>query len=222
MADIVLVPGAYHGGWYFSPILPQLRATGHTVHAMTLTGLAGNDGGRAAAVNLDTHIADVVNLVEAQRLADVVLCGHSYGGMVIAGASERLGDAVRALLFIDALVPEDGESVWSIWPKETRHVFIDASPDGLTTAPPPDVDPRARAHPLATFLQPIALGTSAYAPARKTYALCAANAGSLFFGVRDRLSSQPGWTIENLDCGHDIMRDAPELAATTILKAAAR
>lgn len=221
MANIVLVPGAYHGGWYFSPIMAQLRQAGHEVFALSLTGLEGPVDRSRVSINLDTHIEDVVSFIELERLSDVVLCGHSYGGMVIAGASDRLPGRIRTLLFIDAMAPNDGDSIWSTFPPEGRDRFIAGSTDGITTPIPPGVDPRARAHPLATFLQPIKLGAEAYAVPNKIYALCAADVGSPFYGIRDRLAPDPAWTTRELACGHDLMNEAPELALQLILDAAA-
>jgi pimeloyl-ACP methyl ester carboxylesterase len=221
MANIVLVPGAYHGAWYFSPIMAQLRQAGHEVFALSLTGHEGPVDRPRAPINLDTHIDDVVGFIEHERLSDVVLCGHSYGGMVIAGASDRLPGKIRTLLFIDALAPSDGDSVWSTWPPEVRDRFIATSTDGLTTPIPPDVDPRARAHPLATFLQPVKLSAAAYAVPNKFYALCAADVGSPFFAIRDRLAAIPEWNTRELACGHDFMNQAPDLALHLILEAAA-
>jgi pimeloyl-ACP methyl ester carboxylesterase len=221
MATIVLVPGAYHGGWYYSPILPQLRAAGHDVHTVTLSGLNGAQDRPWVSINLDTHIDDLVTQIELEQLDDIVLCGHSYGGLVIAGASARLPGRIRTLLFLDALVPNDGDSVWSTWPAQVREMFIQASADGLRTAPPPGVDPRARAHPLATFLQPIRLNADAYAPKNKVYAWCNGQEGSLFEPIYDRLSKDVGWTMRKLACGHDFMNEAPELALDVILEAAA-
>jgi pimeloyl-ACP methyl ester carboxylesterase len=220
MANIVLIPGAYHGAWYFTPILPQIREAGHEVFAVSLSGLDGPVGRQLAPINLDTHIEDVVSFIELEELTDVVLCGHSYAGMVIAGAADRLPGKIRTLVFIDALVPEDGDSVWSTWAPEVRDQFFVNSQDGLHTAAPPGTDPRARAHPLATFLQPVHLSANAYACANKVYALCAADKGSPFHAIRDRVALQPGWTIRELACGHDLMNQAPELALQLIVESA--
>lgn len=221
MADIVLVPGAYHGGWYFSPILARLRAAGHRVETITLAGLDASSAQKSGAINLDRHIEDVVTLIEDEHLTDVILCGHSYGGMVIAGAASALGKRVSHLVFVDALAPDDGDSVWSFWPKESRDRFIDASEDGLHSAPPHGLDPRARAHPLGTFIQPIRLSADTYRHASKSYALCTENLDSPFHALCDRLEMRGDWTIAKLACGHDIMQDAPQLLAELILQAAA-
>jgi pimeloyl-ACP methyl ester carboxylesterase len=220
MVSIVLVPGAYHGAWYYAPILARVRAAGHEVHAISLTGLEGPADRPRASINLDTHIADVVSHIELEKLNDIVLCGHSYGGMVIAGASGRLAGRIRTLLFIDALVPNDGDSVWSTWAPEVRDAFITASSDGVLTGPPPGVDSRARAHPLASFLQPVRLGASAYDVANKVYALCAQDEGSPFFPIHARLSADPAWITRKLNSGHDIMNHAPDVALDLLLEVA--
>lgn len=222
MATIVLVPGAYHGAWYYTPIVGRLRAAGHDVHALSLTGLNGPNAPLTAAINLETHISDVVSHIELEHLNDVVLCGHSYGGMVIAGASDRLPGRIRTLLFVDALVPDDGDSVWSTWAPAVRDMFIGASHDGLVTGPPYGVDPRARAHPLASFIQPVRFHGSPYDVSRKVYALCAADAASPFVPIHDRVASQPGWTTHKLNCGHDIMNQEPELLLEVILNESSR
>jgi pimeloyl-ACP methyl ester carboxylesterase len=220
MATIVLVPGAFHGGWYYSPILPELRAAGHDVHALSLSGLAGPAGRPSAMINLDTHIEDVISYIELEKLDNIVLCGHSYGGMVIAGAAERLHGKVRTLLFLDALAPNDGESVWSTWAPAVRDRFIENAGDGLYTAPPPGIDPRARAHPVATFLQPVRLTDKAYAVKNRVYAWCKRDAGSPFEAIHNRVASESGWVTHILPCGHDFMNDSPALARDLILETA--
>ena len=113
LPTLVLVHGAWGGAWIWRRVLGPLRAAGHEVHAVTLTG----DGERAhlrhAGIKLRSHVDDVVALVQAEELSDIVLVGHSYGGMVITGAADRLLDndarAVRQLVYIDAMVPLAGE-----------------------------------------------------------------------------------------------------------------
>jgi pimeloyl-ACP methyl ester carboxylesterase len=220
MATIVLVPGAFHGAWYYTPIMPQLRAAGHEVFAISLSGLDGPVGRPRVTINLETHIDDVVSLIEQEQLSDVVMCGHSYAGLVIAGAANALPGRIRTLLFIDALVPDNGSSVWNTWAPEVRDAFIMRSEDGLLTPPPPGVDPRARAHPLATFLQPINLADTAYDVPNKLYGLCAADVGSPFHAIHDRVAADPAWITRRLETGHDFMNQAPELALNLILEAA--
>lgn len=220
MAKIVLVPGAYHGGWYYTPLVAALRDAGHDVFTISLSGLDGPIDRARVGINLDTHIADVVSLADLEQLSDIVLCGHSYGGMVIAGAADRLAGRIKTLVFIDAIVPNDGDSVWSLWPAEAREMFVAMATDGLFTGPPADVDPRARAHPLATFLQTVRLGPDAYSARNKVYALCEADKRSPFWAFEVRLSADPAWLTRRLECGHDFMNQAPKLALELILEAA--
>ena len=222
MATVVIVPGGYHGAWYFSPIMPALRTNGHDAHAITLTGLGGPSGRVWPPINLNTHIEDVVSYIEQERLDDIVLCGHSYGGLVIAGAADRLRGRVRTLLFIDALVPHDGESVWSTWEGPQRDQFILNSPDGILSNPPPGVDERARAHPLACFLQPIRLTDPGYGVDHKVFVWCSGRPGSPFKQVHDRVANEGGWQIHQVPFGHDIMNEAPEVTKELILATAER
>jgi pimeloyl-ACP methyl ester carboxylesterase len=191
------------------------------VHTVTLSGLAGPEGRASASINLTTHIDDLVSLIELEQLEDIILCGHSYGGMVIAGAADRLAGRVRTLLFLDAMVPNNGDSVWSTWGPPMRDNFIQASIDGLVTAKPPGTDARARAHPLATFLQPIQLSDNAYAANNKVYAWCNGGPGSPFEAIHNRVAADDAWVTHKLACGHDIMNEAPELALKLLLETAA-
>src|ERR1700716_4020236 len=107
----VLVHGAWHGGWCWRRVADRLRAGGHTVFTPTLTGLGERAHLLRAGIGLDTHITDVVNAMAGEELTDVLLCGHSYGGFVISGVAERLAPAIRALVFLDAFMPRNGETV---------------------------------------------------------------------------------------------------------------
>src|SRR5262249_26149169 len=111
-ATFVLVHGAWHGGWCWRDVVPHLTAKGHRVFTPTLTGLGERAHLLGREVNMTTHIEDVVGLLEAEELTDVVLCGHSYGGMVITGAAARAKGRLKQLVYLDSAVVEDGES-WS-------------------------------------------------------------------------------------------------------------
>src|SRR3984957_20745503 len=111
MATFVLVHGAWHGSWCWKRVRQALQAAGHNVFTPTLTGVADRSHLLSPDVNLDTHIDDVVNLIRWEELSDVVLCGHSYGGMVITGVADALSDRIRSLVYLDAFVPKDGEAL---------------------------------------------------------------------------------------------------------------
>lgn len=111
MTTFVLVHGGGHGGWCYQPVARLLRAAGHDVYTPTLTGLGERRHLLSDSVDLDTHILDVVNVVEFEGLADVILVGHSYGGMVITGVADRIGDRIGTLVYLDAAHPAAGESL---------------------------------------------------------------------------------------------------------------
>ena len=111
MATYVLVHGAWHGGWCWQRVTPLLRAAGHEVLTPTLTGLGERSHLANSAIDLNTHIQDVVNVLEYEDLRKVILVGHSYGGMVITGVSERVPERLTHLVYLDAFVPRDGQSL---------------------------------------------------------------------------------------------------------------
>lgn len=139
MTTFVLIPGGWQGGWVYEPVAEILRAHGHTAMPVTLSGLGDRP---APAANLDTHIGDAVNAVKAAR-DEVVLVGQSYGGMVVSGAADAESSRIKALVYVDAYVPESGDSAWSLTTQGFRDAFAaGAQADGLTCAPMPHMDKR--------------------------------------------------------------------------------
>jgi pimeloyl-ACP methyl ester carboxylesterase len=124
MSVYVLVHGAWGGSWVWKRIRKGLQACGHDVFTPTLTGVGERSHLRSRQVDLDTHIADVVNLIRWEELSDVVLCGHSYGGCVVTGAADRLADRISALVYVDAFVPENGQSLHDTLPVEQREAQV--------------------------------------------------------------------------------------------------
>jgi len=151
--DVVLIPGANHGGWWYQPVVERLDALGHRGVAVTLDGLDPDDPEPARPINLDTHIAQLLDLVRALP-EPVVAVGHSYAGSVLSGAADAAPDRFRSLVYVDACVPEDGDSTWSMVANWEREWFVDgAGRTGLYVDKLPFFDERAVAHPLATLLQ---------------------------------------------------------------------
>jgi pimeloyl-ACP methyl ester carboxylesterase len=145
-------------------------------------------GQLVGAVNLDTHIRDVVAVIEAEDLSDVVLVGHSYGGMVITGVADALPGRIRRLVYSDAYVPEDGDSCWSLTSPAFRELFAaGAGGDGFSVPPPAGADPRATAHPLASFMQRIRLSGAVGAVVRRDYIYL-----SGWDGTREAVNALPG------------------------------
>ncbi|SDS34906.1 Alpha/beta hydrolase family protein [Microlunatus soli] len=210
-----MVPGGWQGGWVFDTVAAELRGNGHQVEALTLAGL-GTEGPAevGSPPNLDTHIDQVAEVIEAGGDSPLALCGHSYGGMVIAGVADRLGDRLDQLIFIDAYVPDDGDSCWSLTSDDFRAQFIAGSAaDGRWVAVPDGLDPRARPHPLASFVQTVRLAGDAGPLPNRTFISGGAWPGSPFVSLAERLRHDPGWRVLEIPVGHNIARRDPHRLA---------
>jgi pimeloyl-ACP methyl ester carboxylesterase len=149
MATYILIPGGWHGGWYFQSFAEALRSRGHRAYAVTLTGLGERRHLLGAHVNLDTHVQDVVQLLEVENLSEVILLGHSYAGMVVSGVLDCASSRIAAAVYCDAYVPKDGQSCFDLANDFYRRLFLDnAAKDGFSVLPPSHLDPRATPHPL--------------------------------------------------------------------------
>jgi pimeloyl-ACP methyl ester carboxylesterase len=232
----VLVHGAWHGGWCWRRVADLLQAQGHKVFAPTLSGLAERshllDAG--LEIGLDTHVTDVANLWRWEGLSEVVLCGHSYGGMVISGVAERLAGepgAIRALVFLDAFVPADGERMADLASQAVREAIAGVAARGATSVPPPPaalfrvneqdrawVDANCTPQPLATLTGRIALTGARERIARKVYVRAVGYPSAPFDAVRARVANDPGWRVLEVPCGHDTMVDMPERLAEILVE----
>jgi pimeloyl-ACP methyl ester carboxylesterase len=211
MTTFVLVPGMCHGGWCFDPVAAPLRAAGHTVLAVTPTGVAERAHLLHAGVNLDTHIDDVVSVLSAYTDEPVILVGHSYGGMVITGVAAHVPERVDALVYLDAVVPRAGESCADLVDDEERRWYLQSDASGFGVPPLPFFDARATAHPRASVLQPLRCGVDLNRFRRREYvsALDWPGESPLRFAY-DRVRDDPNWICHELDARHNLMRDAPD------------
>jgi pimeloyl-ACP methyl ester carboxylesterase len=234
----VLVHGAWHGGWCWRRVADMLRAEGYSVFTPTLTGLGERSHLLAAdmRIGLDTHVADIANLFRWERLSDVVLCGHSYGGMVISGVAERMEaqpGAIRALVFLDAFVPEDGEALADIVPPHVRERIAALAAENARSMPPISaeafrvnerdrdwVDEYCTPQPLAALTERIALTGARERVARKTYVRATGYPSVAFDAARAKVAGDGGWRVVELPCGHDAMVDLPERVAEILIEAA--
>jgi pimeloyl-ACP methyl ester carboxylesterase len=220
----VLVHGAWHGGWCWKRVRPLLAARGHEVFTPTLTGVGERSHLLTPDVRLETHVADVVNTIRWEELSDVVLCGHSYGGMVISGAADRVPERIRSLVYLDAFLPVDGQSTFDFMPAERVQMFRDgarARGDGWRIPPIPAsvfkvreenqawVDGQCTPHPLACFEEKIHLTGGLDRIARRTFILAAEYNPSAFQGIAERLRGDPSWRVLTMPSGHDVMVDLP-------------
>jgi len=208
----VIVHGAWGGGWDWKHEDALLTADGHTVYRPTLTGLGEHCNLASTNIDLDTHIQDIVNLILWENLHDVVLVGHSYGGMVITGVADRVPGRIKHVVYIDALLPINGESEKDIRPRAIKHLVKDGFviPTWVTnnTPPPHDVPQSDR-----TFSQPITLTNQAVAQKLPTtFILCEAKGQSLeqasFYWSYER-SRARGWTTHIIESDHTVERSHP-------------
>jgi pimeloyl-ACP methyl ester carboxylesterase len=227
MTTFVLVPGMCHGAWCFDDLSASLRTAGHRVLALTLTGVAERAHLLPGGVNLDTHITDVLAAIKADgangAIDGLVLVGHSYGGMVITGVADRIPDRVDALVFLDAVVPHDGEACWDIVNDEERAWYVDVDNTGFGVPPLPFFDDRATAHPLATVMQPLRLQSDLNRFRRRDFVYALDWPGeSPLRPSYDRVRNDPRWNCHELDGKHNLMRDNPDDLLRILLDVAAR
>ena len=231
MATFVLVHGAWHGSWCWKRVRKALQARGHDVFTPTLTGVAERSHLLSPQVNLETHIEDVVNLIRWEELSDVVLCGHSYGGCVISGVADRIPDRIGALVYLDAFVLEDGQSLHDTLPSFQKNLQLEGAMrdgEGWKVSPIPAevfnvnandrewVNRQCTVQPLATFQQPIKLSGKVDAVRHATFILATGFENSPFPAFYERAKAK-GWKTLTMPCGHDVMLDRPEELTRVLL-----
>ena len=239
MATYVLVHGGGHGGWCYQKVARLLRAAGHEVHAPSLTGCGDRAHLRTCDVDLDTHITDVVNLLRYEDLRDVILVGHSYGGMVITGAADRAADRVGRLVYLDAANPVNGQSLVDVAGpiiETTRPLgeTVDGVELVLLPAPgaaafygvtdPDDLswmDERLTAHPWRCFEQRLDLQhEDALWAIPQYHVVCSST-----LLTRDRTlieRARAEGRLWDIDTGHDLMVTEPEWVANALVEVAGR
>ena len=242
MANFVLVHGAWHGGWCWQRVTTALQQDGHRVHAVTLTGLGERAHLLSPAITLDTHIDDVISAIEVEELHDVVLAVHSYAGMIGTAVADRLGKHLKHLVYVDAVLPQPGES-WSSTQSAatqqqrlaaaattTRFSFPPPDPEvfGLTGADHAWVKRRQTPHPGNTYQAPLAFDVQRVAAVPRTYVSCTEPALATIAPSRLRAQDPTVWggawlpesQFFEIKTGHDPMVSAPA-ALTEILRACA-
>lgn len=230
----VLVHGGWHGGWCYQRTARLLRAEGYEVHAPTLSGLSDRAGVLSRTIGLSTHVNEISDFIEWEDLQNVILCGHSYGGMVISGVASRVAKRIQALSYIDAIVPTNGKAMLDCLPPDRRTRFHDWSNErgfGWLVPPTPAkmfnvnsrdsdwVDRLCTPHPLRCFEEPVAL-TSALDDLRKQYIVATDFPNTSFVATGQRLKTTANWSVLDIHCGHDVMVDKPEELAESLLKLA--
>lgn len=222
----VLVHGAFHGGWCWRDVARGLRKHGHQVFTPTLTGLGERAHLRHIDPDLDTHIADVVQTLFCEELENVVLVGHSYAGAVITGVADCMVQALRHLVFLDALVlPPDRHVLYAASDAALAYYHAlskEAGGSGFIPAPPAEFfgveDPERIVwmeqhlcpHPLASFMSPLRLANPPGNGLPVTYIRCTSPRFPEIDNSHARALGMPGWNHRELAAGHDPMVSAPE------------
>jgi pimeloyl-ACP methyl ester carboxylesterase len=211
LTDYVLVHGAWGGGDGYAEIAERLRSAGHQVHIAALTGLGTRASELSPAITLSTHIGDVAAAIDAANLTDFILVGHSYGGMIITAIAAKRAAQIRALVYIDAFLPRNGEALWDIATDWERQHYIDAQRDapGLV-APFPKAPPHLTRHPLLTLLEPVHLTGDEADIKRRIYIYAKNGAPKTFGKFYERTRADSAWQTHALDSGHGVMQDAPD------------
>jgi pimeloyl-ACP methyl ester carboxylesterase len=214
----VFIPGGWHGGWAFEPVTERLEKQGKKCISLTLPGLE-LEPLENKVINLDTHIQYVIDFVLNEDIDNMILCGHSYAGMIITGVADKIPERVYSLVYIDAYVPKSGDSCWSLTSEEYRQLFVTgAGKDGFTVAVPPGAETRRRPHPLATFMQTLQLNGNYQRVRNRTFIYLSGWEQTPFKKQYEDLKSSGDWNIETVHCPHNIMREDPQ-KLTNILMA---
>jgi pimeloyl-ACP methyl ester carboxylesterase len=230
----VLVHGAWHGGWCWRSVVDLLQTRGHKVFAPTLTGLGERSHLLDAKVDLTMHVTDIVNLIKWERLNDIVLVGHSYGGMVITGVAERTGSTISSIVYLDAFVPENGQSVLDLVAGTPVADAIRATAEkGEIGAPAPPaeffhvnekdrawVDAMCTPQPVASVIERITETGLRNRILRKTYIRAIHDREPFFDAFLAKYRSTSGWRTYEVPSGHDVMIDLPERLTEILLEMA--
>ena len=222
MATIVLAHGAWSAAWAWKKMRPLMAASGHSFFTPSYTGLGERAHLANPEIDLETHIEDVLGVLAFEDLRDVVLLGHSYGGMVATGVADRARQRIAHLIYLDAFVPKHGQSLFDLVPEEQRKRMqaSAASGDGWRVSPnptPEDTSPEDRAwiadkrlpHPLKCLNTPLKLR---YGPltVRRSYIVATRNTHGPFGQFATMARAEPGWACYDIDASHSPNITAPD------------
>lgn len=228
-ATVVIVHGAWVGGWRWSDLADDLRDRGHRVFTPTLTGLGEREHLTSPAVNLSLHARDVANVIKFERLDNILLVGHSYGGMPISVAAELVPEGIiQSIMYMDAFFPENGESMNDLVPGEPH-----GPPDGDYLVPPPRItlvgfnahmtpearaayEERRRPQSVHCYTEKAQLTGARDRIRHKTYVLATGYKNDTFAPVAEKLRRRQDWRVEEMPYTHDLQHVAPKETADMI------
>jgi pimeloyl-ACP methyl ester carboxylesterase len=215
--------GAWSAGWAWKKMHPLMAAAGHRLVTPTYTGLGEREHLANPSVDLETHIQDVLNVIKYEDLRDVVLIGHSYGGMVATGVADRARDHIAQLIYLDAFVPEEGQSLLDLLPESERQRMLQLakSGDGWRVPPnptPPDTPPadlewlteRRVDMPIKCFETKLRLRGGLLTLPRSYIYATRVSPVDAFSRFAARARSQPDWRFYEIDASHSPHVTAPE------------
>ena len=218
----VLVHGATAGAWEWKRTGNHLLADGHTVYRITLTGLGERMHLSDTGYDLQTHINDVVNTILFEDLHDIVLTGHSYGGMVITGVMDRVPERIKHVVFLDAAVPEDGQSIWDLFGNPNAGQGPRFA-DGFMNVPwvkPDAKPPHSVKHSIKCFNMPVSYKNPAAKALNVTYVAFVPKDKSVEEREKTdkswKIAASRGWTIRTFPGGHVAQEEDPRGVATLI------
>jgi pimeloyl-ACP methyl ester carboxylesterase len=226
-----LVHGTWHGGWCWSKTADRLRKLGHAVHTPTLTGVGERRHLLSPDITLQTFVQDIANVLIWENLHDVILVGHSFGGVVISGVADLMPERLSQLIYLDAFILESGVSTFDTLPEETvaklraaaRALPIPAvpapKPSNLGLQEPGDiafVQERLTPQPLGTYESALRLNHPMGNGLPCTYLHCTAPSFPVVEGARQWVKKNTDWAWAELSAGHDAMVSAPDLVAARL------
>jgi pimeloyl-ACP methyl ester carboxylesterase len=236
VSKLVLIHGGWHGGWCWRKVARQLRNQGHDVFTPSLTGMGEREHLWTPEVGLTTHTEDILNLIRVERLDDAILVGHSYGGAIVTLVADQIPSKLRALVYVDAIIPEDGVPGWDGFPEHRkREMLADAEKLGGLRVPPPDpsmwgiskeedvawLRGSCSPHPIKSMYDKPRLNQNWQAVAIKHYIVAGASANPRFLAHYYAVQNQIGWTSEVIDGGHDLMITEPLALSAALQRIAA-
>jgi pimeloyl-ACP methyl ester carboxylesterase len=234
MATFVVAHGAWSAGWAWKKMHPLLAARGHRLVTPTYTGVGERAHLANPDIDLEAHIADMLAVLFWEDLREVILVGHSYGGMVATGVADRARDRIATLVYLDAFAPRDGESVFDVLPPATRDQRQAGATDGdgwrIPPGPmPPDTpeadrawaDPRRVPQPAKTFSQKLQLKNGSLTLPRH-YIYCTRRPPDDRFRPFYDRAQREGWGTYEIDASHNPHITSPEALAALLDTIAAR
>lgn len=235
--NYVLAHGSWHGGWCWRPVADRLRAAGHRVFAPSYTGMGDRSHLLSKSITIDTFIDDLIRVIESEELEDVVLVGHSFGGVPITGVADRIPERIGHLVYFDSVILESGKDSFSNYPKEEAEARIAAAgkATGGLAVPVPDPLPpvwgiargtpgyewarrQLTPHPLGSYTTPLNLNNPIGNGLPKTYIHCTEPSHPVLQSSRELVKSQAGWNWVGIAAPHEAHITHPELLTPVLLK----